>query len=735
MIILMSMSDFLLELGTEEIPAGYIQPALLQGAAFLKTYLDEHRLAYQDIKTYSTPRRMVFSITGLPDKQADINKELSGPPCSVAFDKDNKPTQAYFGFIRKFELKESDVKTKDTPKGKACYASVMVKGEKSEKILAESVPGLVKSLPFPKSMWWSDKALTFARPLRYILAVFGAKPLKVNLAGVACGNKTFGHPFLSAKAVTVKSADFAKYQSALRQAKVIVDSSERRALIAGEMQKVLDKYNAVCQEPELLDEVTNLVEFPVIVECEFDESYLKLPAPVIESAMKSHQRYFPFKTQSGKLLNRFITVSNITTNKEIKEGNERVIKARLSDALFFWEQDKKTPLEESAKQLSSITFLGNLGTMREKSDRLSNSASFIAESSGYESPKTIGRASNLCKADLLTGMVGEFPDLQGIMGYERLRDKEPEVALAIKEHYQPRFANDKLPTSRDGISLSLAEKFDNLLAAFSLAQKPTGSSDPYGLRRQTLGIIKIIIEQKLNIPINAVWEYTFEMFAPSVQPYALEISKTHQRFPGVKELYEKIAQTGKIPDAHKQSLKGELDKFIDARLHQLLVEEMGIDSNIYNAVIWPTGSQEPQINKLYDSYIRVITLQKLSKESFWNEVVEVVERTFNITKNTNATDEINENLIYKSNVTEEIALWNAYKSNKDAIQKLTDAGQYEEASRLYHQAFAKPAHTFFEKVFVNVKEEDVKNNRLALLKRINQLYSSGIADLSRIPRK
>ena len=235
----MSMSDFLFELGTEEIPAGYIQPALLQGEAFFKAYLAEHRLTYQVIKIYSTPRRMVFSVTGLTDQQADINKELSGPPCSVAFDKDNKPTQAYFGFIRKYGLKESHEKIKDTPKGKACYASVLVKGEKSEKILAEAVPGLVKSLPFPKSMWWSDKALTFARPLRYILAVFGAKSVKVNVAGVVCGNKTYGHPFLSAKAVIIKSADFAKYQSALRQAKVIVDQSERRALIEKEMQPLL----------------------------------------------------------------------------------------------------------------------------------------------------------------------------------------------------------------------------------------------------------------------------------------------------------------------------------------------------------------------------------------------------------------------------------------------------------------------------------------------------------------
>jgi len=729
------MSDFLLELGTEEIPAGYIQPALLQGESFLKGYLDEHRLAYKDIRTYSTPRRMVFSVAGLPDKQADINKELSGPPCSVAFDKDNKPTQAYFGFIKKYNLKESDVKIKDTPKGKACYASVLVKGEKSEQILAEAVPGLVKSLPFPKSMWWLDKALTFARPLRYILAIFGAKPLKVNVAGVACGNKTFGHPFLAPKAIVIKSADFAKYQSALKQAKVIVDSFERRTLIVKEMQKALDKYNAVCQEPELLDEVANLVEFPVAVECEFDESYLKLPAPVIESAMKSHQRYFPLKDQAGRLLNRFITVSNITANKEIKEGNERVIKARLSDALFFWEQDKKTPLEQYAQRLDSIAFLGKLGTMKEKSTRLKELALFIAEGWCDDKTKqTIGRTAELCKADLLTGMVGEFPDLQGIMGYEYLKDKEreatassePDVALAIKEHYQPRFAGDKLPASPAGICLSLAEKFDNLVSVFSIGEKPTGSSDPYGLRRQALGIIKIIISNKLKLSLNSIWNKALEFLIGSVRPFADEVAKLP--YPWVQEFWKAVAHTHQILDNHRNQIKNDLNKFTEARLYQILDEEEHINPNIFNAVLFSTAG----LDNLFLFKSRLNALQKLSKESFWNELVEVVERTFNITKNAKVEGEVDEALLKEK---EEAELWNAYKENKDAIQKLIDAEQYEEASRLYHRVFAKPAHIFFEKVFVNVDDAALKTNRLTLLKKINQLYSSGIADLSRIPRK
>ncbi|MEK7309974.1 MAG: glycine--tRNA ligase subunit beta, partial [Planctomycetota bacterium] len=445
----------------------------------------------------------------------------------------------------------------------------------------------------------------------------------------------------------------------------------------------------------------------------------------------SHQRYFPFKTRDGKLLNRFITVSNITANKEIKEGNERVIKARLSDALFFWEQDRKTPLEEYAKRLDSIAFLGKLGTMKEKSVRLKELALFISEGwCDNKAKQTIGRAAELCKADLLTGMVGEFPDLQGIMGYEYLKDKEPGVALAIKEHYQPRFANDQLPESKAGICLALAEKFDNLVSVFSIGEKPTGSSDPYGLRRQALGIIKIIIANKLNLSLNSIWNKALGSLIGSVRPFADEVAKLP--YPEVQEFWKAVAHTHQILDNHRNQIKNDLNKFIEARLYQILDEEEHINQNIFNAVLFSIAG----LDNLYLFQSKLNVLVKLSKDSIWNELVEVVERTHNISKNLKVEGDINETLLKEK---EEIELWNAYKDNEDAIQKLIDAEQYEEASHRYHQVFAKPAQTFFEKVFVNVtgdaEKDNIRNNRLLLLKKINQLYSSGIADLSRIPRK
>ena len=720
------MTDFLLELGCEEIPAGYIQPALEQGKSWLANYLKDKHLAPQDINIYATPRRLVWHVTGLPNAQADVDKEVTGPSAVIALDQNNDPTPAFFGFAKRYNLQSADVKIKDTPKGKVCYANITIKGEKTDKILGDAIPLLIKALPWPKSMWWLDKSLTFARPLRYLMAVFGAKPVKIELAGITSGNKTMGHPFFSDKPLAIKSADFGKYQSTLKKARVLVNQSERRALIEQGIRKIADKYSAACHEPELLAEVTNLVEWPVVIECQFDEVYLNLPAPVIESAMKSHQRYFPLKDKDGKLLPQFVVVSNNPDKSpRIRNGNERVLNARLADAAFFWEQDRKTPLAEYAKRLNSIAFLGKLGTMSEKAERLKELGKFIASELKYEAGDTISRAAELCKTDLLTGMVGEFPDLQGIMGYEYLKDAEPDVAIAIKEHYQPRFAGDALPQTPAGICLSLAEKLDNLASCFTIGLTPSGSHDPYGLRRQALGIINIIIKNKLNIYINSAWDKILELLIQSVMPYASELGKLPD--PWSQKFWQAVAQTHQTLDNYRKEIKGNLNKFVEQRFYQMLVEEEGISVHIFNAVVIPHG-----IDNLIDRYNRITILHKLSQETgVWNELVEVVERTHNISKGALVTGEVNGELLKEQ---AEQELWTAYKNNKDRIQELINQARYKEASRLYHTAFAKLAHTFFDKVYVNVEDHALKNNRILLNQKINQLYSGDIADLSRIPR-
>ncbi|MFA5794502.1 MAG: glycine--tRNA ligase subunit beta [Candidatus Brocadiia bacterium] len=726
------MTDFLLELGCEEIPAGYINPALEHSRKYLAGYLGEKRLNPGQITALASPRRLAFFVPGLPDAQEDINKEILGPSVTIAFDHNNDPTAALYGFSKKNNVQPHQVKIKDSPKGKICYLQISIKGEKTEKLLADAVAGLVKSIPFPKSMWWlaskeGGKSLTFARPLRYILAVFGAKTLKIELSGVASAKTSAGHPFYTGKPVDIKSSDPAKYKDALRKARVIVDPAERKDIILKGIRDIAQKCDAVCDEPALLDEVTHLVEFPSIIECSFDESFLKIPSAVIESAMKSHQRYFPLKDSKGKLLPRFVVVSNNPNNSPlIKEGNERVLRARLADAVFFWENDRKIPLSEYAQRLESITFLGKLGTMKEKSARLKELSVFLtAELNCQAAEKTAARAAELCKADLMTGMVGEFPDLQGIMGYEYLKDSEPGVALAIKEHYQPRFAGDALPQTPAGICLSLAEKFDNLAACFISGLIPTGSNDQYGLRRQVLGIINIVVKNNLSLSLGKVWKKILPLLVETGRPKAPELAKSP--YPGAQSFWTNVAKAGNPSDADIQAFKTDITKFIEQRCYQMAVEDDAIPHEIFNAVIIPHG-----IDNLIDRYQRIRTLHKLSQEPIWGELVEVVERTHNIAKGASSTGGIDESLLKEK---EEQELYAAYKDNKDQIAQLSGRADYEAASRLFHKTFAQLAHTFFDKVFVNVEDKALRDNRIALNRNINRLYFDNIADLSQIPRK
>ncbi|MFH1227552.1 MAG: glycine--tRNA ligase subunit beta [Planctomycetota bacterium] len=721
------MTDFLLELGCEEIPAGYINPALEHGRKYLAGYLGEKRLNPGEVTALASPRRLTFFVPGLPDAQEDVNKEILGPSITIAYDYNNDPTAALYGFSKKNNVRPHQVQIKDSPKGKVCYIQINIKGEKTEKLLADAVAGLIKSMPFPKSMWWLDKSLTFARPLRYILAIFGAQPLKIDLPGVIPAKTTAGHPFYTDNPVIVKSADPAKYKDALRKARVIVDPAERKDIILKGIQAIASAYNAVCDEPALFDEVTNLVEFPSIIECSFDESFLKIPSAVIESAMKSHQRYFPLKDSAGKLLPRFVVVSNNPNNSPlVKEGNERVLRARLADAVFFWENDRKIPLSEYAKRLKDIAFLGKLGTMTEKSARLKELTVFLtAQLNCQAAEKTAARAAELCKADLMTGMVGEFPDLQGIMGYEYLKDSEPGVALAIKEHYQPRFAGDTLPQTPAGICLALAEKFDNLAACFTTGLIPTGSNDQYGLRRQALGIINILVKNNLSLSLDKVWEKILRLLVESVRPLAPELAKSSD--PWTQEFWKAVAQTHQTLDNYRKQIKDNLTKFIEQRFYQMLVEEEGVSPHIFNAVVIPHGA-----DNLIDRYSRIKTLHKLSQEPIWDELVEVVERTYNISKAAPATGDIDESLLKEK---EEQELYAAYKDNKDKIAELAGRADYEAASRLFHQAFAGTARIFFEKVFVNVEDSQLRANRIILNQNINRLYSERIADLARIPRK
>jgi glycyl-tRNA synthetase beta chain len=756
------MPNLLLEIGTEEIPAGYLTPALAQMEQGFKALLEESRLTCGKIYTTGTPRRLVLFAAGLPLSQTSFSKEIVGPKTAIAFKEDGKPTEALIGFARRYQTKPEDVKVKDSDKGKVCFILQTVRGEKIEAVLARIIPALISKLSFPKSMWWQDKAFSFARPIRSMVVLLGRKVIKISLpapiqdipnigrpripprsAGprligsprrgqsgmsgiVIASNKTRGHHILNNKPITISSADYSQYKKALSRASVMVDHDERREEIHQLLLHALKKYGSKFTETELLDEVTNLVEYPEVLECEFEHEFLALPAAVLESAMKSHQRYFPVRDPHNKLLSKFIVITNGGKDRKlVREGNERVLRARLTDARFFWEKDKKIPLASKTESLKQMAFLGRLGSFYDKSQRIKQIGLFICSELNYGSDitLTVSRAAELCKTDLLTEMVGEFPDLQGIMGYEYSRiqgapdsgggslniprsdaerDATESIAIAIKEHYLPRTADDAIPKSTSGIVLSLAEKFDNITACFVAGFEPTGSQDPYAVRRQVLGVIRIIEEIGLPLPsIRKLMLFALEQIQRTIQTLA---DKNRIQFGQSREYADKIMAF------FQERL---INRHVDEQHPHDLVQAV-LNSGFDNMSLFKT---------------RLKDLVKLHTHASWPKLVEVVERTYNIQKASQASGAVRDELLREK---EEHILWEAYRNNKDQIQSLISQQKYYDASILYAKVFAEPVHTFFDKVFVNVPDQMLKNNRILMMRHINKLYSEHIADLSQV---
>jgi len=691
------MVDFLLELETEEIPAFSLEPACQDLLDKTLAALDEEGLAVSRSRTAATPRRMALCLLGLPERQADREEEVSGPPEKAAFDKDGNPTKAGTGFARGQGATVEEIEIRDTPKGRYCFLRKQIKGRSTAEVLAGILPAVIGSVHFPKSMRWAvGGTTTFARPIRGMAALLGSDVIDFEINGIATGRQVQGHPFLAPGTFDLENADFDVYLAGLKERFVIADVNERRDLVRGGVKKVLEKYGSALTETELVDEVTNLVEFPSVVEGTFDESFLELPAEVIKSAMMDHQRYFPIEDGSGKLLARFITVINRDGQHadRIREGNERVLSARLADAAFFLREDRKTSLADRVADLEGIVYQEKLGTYRSRVGRLEKLALHLAEVMGLSAEETAdcGRAALLCKCDLTTEMVGEFPNLQGTVGREyALMDGENRaVAAAIEEHYRPAFAGDCLPDSMVGKVLALAEKFDTVVGCFGVGLSPTGSQDPYGLRRQALGILRIVLEAGLELSLRDTIR-----FAAANLPAGL---------PAPELLESRV-----------------LDFFWD-RLYNMSVDR-GYRYDLVNAAL-ASGYDD-----IHDFQKRIDAIKALCAEPGWDELVTVVQRTFNIYKKAGDLGEVVED---KLEAPEEKELFRLLRDEAPAIEKLLADGDLSGASRKYAAVFVEPVHTFFDKVFVNVDDEAVKNNRLALMKTLNQLYTSHIADLSQV---
>ena len=510
-------ADFLLEIGTEEIPAGYIPPALDQLQEVATQSLTEARLPFEDIRTLGTPRRLTLGVKELTTLQPDQVTEVVGPPKRVAYDADGNPTKAAIGFAKTQGVNVEDLKIVETERGEYVAADKLEKGQSAHDFLKAGIPEWIQSLNFPKTMRWDN--LRFARPIRWLVALLGEGVVDFQLDTLCSGRKTFGHRSLNPEPIELRSASLEGYIESLRAVNVLVDPEERRKEIENQVTETLKAEGCLTTiDPELLDTVNFLVENPQAITGSFSESHLSLPTEVLITPMKTQQRYFPMWQADGKLAAKFITISNGTDGNfdGVRHGNERVLHARLNDAAFFYNEDQKTSLVDKVDRLHNVIFQVKLGSLHDKITRLQELARFIAAGIGVDenAKDHIIRAASLCKADLTTQMVIEFPSLQGIMGkYYAENSGEPEaVASAIKEHYQPIAADAPIPRTDVGTIVALADKIDTIVGYFGINERPTGSQDPYSLRRHAIGIIRILHERNHRLALTSVIEKAIELY-------------------------------------------------------------------------------------------------------------------------------------------------------------------------------------------------------------------------------
>ena len=678
----------LLEIGTEEVPA-HVMPGILsqlkENAA--KTF-DELRIEYKNIKTLGTPRRSALLVEGLAEQQADLSKENRGPAVNIAFDADGNPTKAAQGFARGQGVKPEELVTKDG----YVYAMVHEKGGQTVDLLGDTLKGLVDGLNFPNNMHWADLDYKFIRPLRWLVALYGQDVIDFEVANVKSGRTSRGHRFLSEGDFEIANAE--DYVEACRKASIIVDQNERCEMIRQQIAEVAAANGGQAEVNEdLLEEVLYLVEYPTALCGKFDEKYLALPAEAVITPMRDHQRYFPV-LKDGQLLPLFITIRN--GGKEhletVQHGNERVLRARLEDAQFFFDEDRKKTLEQHGEKLKTVVFQDGLGTIYDKALRLEVLAGYIADAIGAneQDKKDAVRAAKLAKADLVTGMVTEFTELQGVMGreYALLDGETKAVAQAIDEHYMPRFAGDSQPASVAGRIVSLADKIDTIVGTFSRGLIPTGSQDPFALRRQALGIVNMLKEAQYHISLS--------------------------------QLVAKAMELLKITDAGQQTkLQNDVADFMKLRLKNVLADA-GIRYDVVDAVF-------VTVDDIYGVFLRAQAVNEAVKQDM-EKTIQAFVRTGNIARKAEDVQAAVEADLLAEQV--ETDLCKAYEAASDKAEKEIAAQDYAGAIATLSQ-LAAPIDAFFDGVMVMDKDEKTKNNRLGLLKLVDNLICQ-VADFSKI---
>lgn len=513
------MAEFIFEIGCEEIPARFIRPAETSILKMFEKRIAEAEIACGEIRTFGTPRRLGLLAEGLETVQADRVEVVIGPKVEICFDADGNPTKVAQGFARGQGVAVEDLKQVEGPKGLCVQATKTVKGKATAELLKETMAYILSHIPFPKSMRWAAYDMTFARPIHWILSLFDGGVIELEYAGVKSGSTSQGHRFMHPEPFNVGS--IAELEEGLKQRSVIATFAERREIVRREALRLADSIGGrIMDDGVLLDEVANLVECPVPLLGKFDEEFLEVPKEILIDSMAKHQKYFAVLDEAGELMPRFVVISNtvVADAEVVAAGNARVLRARLSDARFFYDEDRKRSLEEFAAKLSKVTFEERLGSVAEKIDRMKEHIRYMVSFISPEVFEHALRTVDLCKADLLSNVVGEFPSLQGVMGghYALLQKEDKLVARAIEQHYWPRFADDALPEDAIGAMTALADKMDTVVGCFGVGLKPTGAADPYALRRQALGILRILVEHGYRLPLRDWIEFSVQTLAEKI---------------------------------------------------------------------------------------------------------------------------------------------------------------------------------------------------------------------------
>ena len=677
--------DLLFEIGAEEIPAGFMPNILGQLKQLAETKLNDAHLPFESIATYGTPRRLALIVKGLADTSAEISERHKGPSASIAYDADGNPTKAAIGFARGKGLDVADLVVEDG----YIYAETKTAGVPAKDIVTDMLPQLITGLNFPKSMHWGNLDAKFVRPVRWLVALLDEEVIPVEFATVKSGNVTRGHRFLGADEITIKNA--ASYVDTLKENFVMVDQDARRELISKQLHDIAASKNAsIVWDDYLLEEINYLVEWPTALCGGFEESYLALPDAAIITPMKDHQRYFPLVDQDGKLLPMFLTVRNGSDHsiEVVQAGNERVLRARLDDAKFFFNEDRKKPLIDRQDGLTKIVFQEGLGNLADKTERLLTLGRvFSEECELHEDARVVlERATELAKTDLTTGMVTEFTELQGVMGkeYALLDGESPEVAEAIFEQYLPRFAGDVLPQTEAGKVLSIIDKIDNIVATFSRGLIPTGSQDPYALRRQTIGILNILLNSEWNI---------------SLRPIIVESMNLLN-----------------VPADKQDELLGQVEEFITLRLKNIF-----LDREVPHHVIDLLLSNNELSVADAEGLVKALLANRIDENV---ELVQAFTRMYNLVKDVTYTS-VDESLLKED---AERALYEMATKASEASIDAWDKNDYDAVVAV--PATLVPAiNKFFEDVMVMDKDEAIKANRLQLV-RLAYSVMAIIGDIS-----